>query len=107
MTDLSLTRRMTFKPDARYQPIACGRFRDQTSLQAESCRSDGTRLPGLSCLTGRHLSSCVNSLLMDPHEFSSESPQRFHSVFARVEETIEALSREARRTRVAKYLLSS
>src|SRR6266576_4845089 len=53
MTDLSLTRQMTFKPDARYKPIACGRFRDQTSLQAESCRSDWTRLPGLSCLTGR------------------------------------------------------
>jgi len=63
--------------------------------------------PAASCVTGRHLSSSVNSLLVEPHEFSSESPQRFHSVFARVEATIEALSREARRTRVAKYLLSS
>jgi hypothetical protein len=63
--------------------------------------------PAASCVTGRHLSSSVNSLLVSAHEFSSESPQRFHSVFAGVEATIEALSREPRRTSVAKYLLSS
>ena len=63
--------------------------------------------PAASCVTGRHLSSSVNSLLVDPREFSSECPQSFHSVFARVEATIEALSGEARRTSVAWYLLSS
>ena len=63
--------------------------------------------PAASGVAGRHLSSSVNSLLVDRHEFSSESPQRFHSVVASIEATIEALSREARRTRVAKYLLSS
>jgi len=63
--------------------------------------------PAASYVTGRHLSSSVNSLLVDPSEFSSECPQRFHSVFAKVEATIEALSGEARRTSVAWHLLSS
>ena len=63
--------------------------------------------PAASCVTGRHLSRSVNSLLVDSREFSSESSQRFHSVFARVEAAIEALSGQARRTSVARYLLSS
>ena len=63
--------------------------------------------PAASCVTGRHLSSSVNFLLVDPREFSAESPQRFHSVLARVEAAIEALSGQARRTSVATYLLSS
>jgi len=63
--------------------------------------------PAASCVTGRHLSRSVNSLLISQQIFSSESPQRFHNVFATAGATIEALSGEARRISVAKYLLSS
>jgi hypothetical protein len=59
---------------------------------------------GLSSFAHTHT---LNSLLVDPREFSSECSQRFHSVVARVEATIEAPSGEARRTSVAWYLLSS
>ncbi|HKF04259.1 MAG TPA: hypothetical protein VKB49_18200, partial [Candidatus Sulfotelmatobacter sp.] len=38
--------------------------------------------PAASCVTGRHLSRAVNNLLIWAHEFSSESPQKLHSVFA-------------------------
>jgi DNA-directed RNA polymerase specialized sigma24 family protein len=63
--------------------------------------------PAASCVTDRHLSSSVNSLLVDPHEFSSESPQRFHSVLAVAGATIETQSGETLRMSVAKYRLSS
>ena len=63
--------------------------------------------PAASCVTGRHLSSAVNKFLVLPHEISSESPQGFHSASADAGATIETLSGEMRRMRVAKYLLSS
>ena len=63
--------------------------------------------PAASCVTGRHLSCSVNSLLISQQKFSSEFPQRFHNVFATAGATIGTLSGEARRTSVAKYLLSS
>ena len=92
---------MTGKPEVKdYRPLP-------VLHKASALIFGGSDGHAASCVTGRHLSSSVNSLLADPREFSSECPQRFHSVFARVEATIEALSGEARRTSVARYLLSS
>src|SRR5215470_13393068 len=63
--------------------------------------------PAASCVTGRHLSRAVNNLLIWAHEFSSESPQKLHSVFAGESAIAEPLCREARRASVARYMLSS
>src|SRR5215467_11431086 len=63
--------------------------------------------PAASCVTGRQLSRAVNNLLIWAHEFSSESPQKLHSVFAGESAIAEPLCREARRASVARYMLSS